>query len=71
MLRNPLKSAGFEEAKESEPAVVMSNPAGWRCVMVPPPNSRAAIGVALRHAFAMDGPTRSPRLFTDLLERLR
>jgi hypothetical protein len=49
---------------------MMSTPSDWRCVMVPPPNSCAAIGGALRHAFPMDGETRSLHPFADLLARL-
>jgi hypothetical protein len=51
--------------------MVMSAPAGWRCVMVPPPNPRAAIGGALRHAFPIDGRLRSLAAFEPLLARLR
>jgi hypothetical protein len=51
--------------------MVMSCLSGWRCVMVPPPNPKAAIGGALRHAFPMDGATRSLNGFADLLARLR
>ena len=49
---------------------MMSCLSDWRCVMVPPPNPAAAIGGALRHAFPMDGETRSLHRFADLLARL-
>jgi hypothetical protein len=51
--------------------MVMSAPSGWRCVIVPPPNPRAAIGSALRHAFPMNGQLRSLAGFEHLLQKLR
>ena len=48
----------------------MSSLSGWRCVMVPPPDTLAAVGGALRHAFPIDGPTRSLDAFAALLARL-
>lgn len=51
--------------------MVFSAPSGWRCVIVPPPNPRAAIGGALRHAFPMDGQLRSLTVFETLLNQLR
>ena len=51
--------------------MVMSAPNGWRSVIVPPPNPRAAIGGALRHAFPVDGRNRSLAGFESLMEQLR
>ena len=50
--------------------MVMANHNGWRGVLVPPPNPLAAIGGALRHAFAIDPAKRSLELFGELLARL-
>ena len=42
-----------------------------RFVKVAPPTVHAGIGDALRHAFHMDGETRSLKKFEDLLGQLR
>lgn len=41
-----------------------------RFVKVAPPTVHAGIGDALRHAFHMNGETRSLKKFEDLLDRL-
>ena len=41
-----------------------------RFVKVAPPSVHAGIGEALRHAFHLDGQSRSLKKFDDLLERL-
>lgn len=41
-----------------------------RFVKVAPPTVHAGIGDALRHAYHMDGETRSLKKFEDLLARL-
>ena len=41
-----------------------------RFVKVPAPTVHAGVGNALHHAFAMDGETRSLKIFEDLLARL-
>ena len=41
-----------------------------RFVKVAPPTVHAGVGNALRHAYAMDGETRSLAIFEDLLARL-
>ena len=51
--------------------MVMSGHHGWRYVKVPLPDPLAAIGGALRHAFAMTGELRCHRRFAELLPRLR
>ena len=42
-----------------------------RFVKVAPPTVHAGVGNALRHAYAMDGDTRSLKAFEDLLNRLK
>ena len=51
--------------------MVISAPTGWRCVIVPPPHSLAAIGGALRHAFPMERRLRPLVGFENLLRQLR
>jgi hypothetical protein len=51
--------------------MVMSGPVARGAVMVPPPDPLAAIGGALRQAFALDGRARSLRVFEPLLTRIR
>jgi hypothetical protein len=41
-----------------------------RFVKVAPPTVHAGVGDALRHAYRMDGETRSLKPFADLLARL-
>ena len=50
--------------------MVMAAESGWRGVVIAPPNPLAGIGGALRHAFIVDGATRSVQAFADLLARL-
>lgn len=48
----------------------MANGCVRRFVKVAPPTVHAGIGDALRHAFHMDGETRSLKKFDDLLALL-
>ena len=50
---------------------MISSRSDWRGVRVPPPDSSAAIGGALRHAFPVDETPRSLEPFADQLARLR
>ncbi len=48
----------------------MVNASSRRFVKVAPPTVHAGVGNALREAFAMDGETRSLKMFEDLLAKL-
>ncbi len=48
----------------------MASNGARRFVKVAPPTVHAGIGIALRHAFHMDGEMRSLKKFEDLLARL-
>ncbi len=48
----------------------MVNASSRRFVKVAPPTVHSGVGNALREAFAMDGETRSLKMFEDLLAKL-
>lgn len=48
----------------------MVNASSRRFVKVAPPTVHAGVGNALREAFAMDGETRSLKMFEELLAKL-
>ena len=56
--------------KQNDNAMAIANGPGRRFVKVAPPTVHAGIGDALRHAFHMDGETRSLKKFEDLLAKL-
>ena len=56
--------------KQNDNGTAIANGPGRRFVKVAPPTVHAGIGDALRHAFHMDGETRSLKKFEDLLAKL-
>jgi len=50
--------------------MAMTERPSWRCVPLTPPTPAAAIGAALRQALPLDGETRLPGPFADLLGKL-
>ena len=64
----PVRGGAERATRSQNPrwlAMVNVQNGGWRGVLVPPPDTRAAIGAALRHAFPLDSTRQWPPRQTD------